>query len=346
MVKKIEITGIVKICPKCGLEKDLCEFGRLNRWSNIYQHICNICRTKERHKKYDKKNKDKRREYIKKYSKEYNIKNKEVIKIKNKKYKEDNKERLKIYSKEYVKKNKDLINEKRLKRYHKNKLKIEYKAKKEENKEKNRQKYNEYYYKNREKIKEKNKKRLREYYLKNSEILKTKSKNFREANKDKLKEIRNTDKCREQSRKYSKKRRELGKITEYVRSLKKDSNFKIRQLIAARVSSALKYKNNRKSNKTIVLLGCSIPEFKQYIELQFTEGMCWENRGYNGWHLDHIIPCAMFDLSIEENQRICFNYRNLRPLWGKDNIKKRTSIPENVFEKIYEITEILNLKTA
>jgi hypothetical protein len=36
------------------------------------------------------------------------------------------------------------------------------------------------------------------------------------------------------------------------------------------------------------LLGCSIDEFKKYIESLFEDGMTWQN--YPAWHIDHIIP--------------------------------------------------------
>ena len=48
--------------------------------------------------------------------------------------------------------------------------------------------------------------------------------------------------------------------------------------------------------------------------------MSWNN--YGEWHVDHIKPCAKFDLSEEEQQKKCFNYKNLQPLWGEDNLKK------------------------
>jgi hypothetical protein len=70
------------------------------------------------------------------------------------------------------------------------------------------------------------------------------------------------------------------------------------------------------------LLGCSIEEFKQYLQKQFKEGMTWSNYGQHGWVIDHIYPCCKFDLSIEEEQRECFNYKNLQPLWRKENSQK------------------------
>lgn len=85
---------------------------------------------------------------------------------------------------------------------------------------------------------------------------------------------------------------------------------------------------NRKSAKTIELLGCSIEFFKFHLESKFLSGMNWENRGKYGWHIDHIKPCSSFDLSKPEEQKKCFHYTNLQPLWAIDNLKK--------FNKIYE----------
>ena len=69
---------------------------------------------------------------------------------------------------------------------------------------------------------------------------------------------------------------------------KTDQHFKLSKVLRSRVSSALK--GNAKSQRTMDLLGCSIPEFRQYIEQQFTTGMTWEKQGL--WHLDHKRPCA------------------------------------------------------
>jgi hypothetical protein len=89
-----------------------------------------------------------------------------------------------------------------------------------------------------------------------------------------------------------------------------------------------------KSDHTLSLLGCSIEEFRKHIESQFQEGMTWENQGRNGWELDHIIPCSYFDLSDPEQQRICFNYRNLQPLWKLENRRKQAKVPDNVEELV------------
>ncbi len=68
------------------------------------------------------------------------------------------------------------------------------------------------------------------------------------------------------------------------------------------------------------MLGCSFPEFKSWMQSQFLEGMTWDN--YGKWHIDHIKPCALFDLSKQSEQELCFNYRNLQPLWAADNYRK------------------------
>jgi hypothetical protein len=81
-----------------------------------------------------------------------------------------------------------------------------------------------------------------------------------------------------------------------------------------------------KSHSTMVLLGCDIDFFLQHLENQFDSIMTWKNYGQFGWHIDHIIPCDAFDLTLEEEQKKCFHYSNLRPLWWVDNLKKSKKI--------------------
>lgn len=79
---------------------------------------------------------------------------------------------------------------------------------------------------------------------------------------------------------------------------------------------------NTKSGNTLKLIGCSFLELKIYLESQFKEGMTWNNHNLKGWHIDHIKPISLYDLSKEEEQKECFHYTNLQPLWAIDNIKK------------------------
>ena len=107
---------------------------------------------------------------------------------------------------------------------------------------------------------------------------------------------------------------------EYMRKRRQDPLQKMIDSQRTRLRKALN--QIEKSDKTMNLIGCSAIELKEYLESKFTEGMTWENRGREGWHIDHIKPCASFDLSDPEQQRECFHYTNLQPLWAKDNLRK------------------------
>jgi hypothetical protein len=99
-----------------------------------------------------------------------------------------------------------------------------------------------------------------------------------------------------------------------------DLNFRMLGNLRTRIYHAMK--KDTKGKKTKELLGCSIQELKIYLESKFREGMSWGNYGKYGWHIDHIIPCSMFDLTNLEQQKKCFHYSNLQPLWAVENLKK------------------------
>lgn len=67
-------------------------------------------------------------------------------------------------------------------------------------------------------------------------------------------------------------------------------------------------------------------ELREQLESQMSPDMTWDNYGVFGWHIDHIVPCAAFDLSQESHIHLCFNRRNLRPLWFESNIAKADTI--------------------
>lgn len=102
-----------------------------------------------------------------------------------------------------------------------------------------------------------------------------------------------------------------------------DPCFKLLNIFRSRITVAIK--TGKKSTSTIELLGCPLSVAKSHIESQFKEGMSWENHGE--WHIDHIKPCASYDLTLAEEQKKCFHYTNLQPLWAADNLAKSDKLP-------------------
>ena len=80
----------------------------------------------------------------------------------------------------------------------------------------------------------------------------------------------------------------------------------------------------KKSKSTQELIGCDIEQLWIHLEKSFKSGMTRKN--YGKWHVDHIIPCASFDLTKPEEQAKCFHYTNLQPLWASENLAKGSKI--------------------
>ena len=99
---------------------------------------------------------------------------------------------------------------------------------------------------------------------------------------------------------------------------------KIAAAIRTRVYNLLRY--GYKSKSTQELLGTTYKGLKEHLEKQFKEGMSWENYGFYGWHIDHILPLSSFDLTKAEEQKKAFHYTNLQPLSAKENLQKYSKI--------------------
>ena len=146
---------------------------------------------------------------------------------------------------------------------------------------------------------------------------------YRKLNRQMLNEINRIYylKNKQKIAKYGKKWKQLNKEKlnkRYINRLKTDINLKIRKYLQTRIWSALR--GIHKSVRTMELIGCTIEQLRRHLKKQFKPGMSWSN--YGKWHVDHIIPCASFDLSKSEEQRKCFHYTNLQPLWAEENIIK------------------------
>ncbi len=151
----------------------------------------------------------------------------------------------------------------------------------------------------------------REYYQQNKETINARIREYQMENPDKVqqwqKNFRNSDEFRAKRAEIMRERRAS------------DPLFKLEGNIRCRINDALK--NNRKSDSTEKLMGCSIEYMKQYLEWQFDDKMTWENHGVY-WHIDHITPISWFDLSDPEQQKDAFDYTNTQPLPITDNLSK------------------------
>jgi hypothetical protein len=173
-----------------------------------------------------------------------------------------------------------------------------------------------------------------------------KNKKYREENKEKFSMARkkyyanNIDKIRDEKKKYVAKTKDKKVAYDkqyrlenkekiktakknWEKSKKDDPIFKIKKNLRRRLHHALK--GNLKADKTFSLIGCFPNELKLYLEKQFSGDMCWENYG-SVWHVDHINPCDNFDFSNPDEQKVCFHFSNLRPLYKHDNVSKKYNI--------------------
>lgn len=111
-----------------------------------------------------------------------------------------------------------------------------------------------------------------------------------------------------------------------------DMGYRLGRSLSARLVYA--FKNTRTKKRpgiALELLGCSMEDFRIYLESKFDSGMTWQNYGRpsNGertWEIDHIMPCAIFDLTKPDHQKRCFHFSNLQPLWMDANRKKSKTV--------------------
>jgi hypothetical protein len=103
--------------------------------------------------------------------------------------------------------------------------------------------------------------------------------------------------------------------------------FRLYASIRTRINRTIKH--NIKCKKTIDLLGIDIKGLWKHLRSKFKPGMTKQNHG-KVWHIDHIIPCAAFDLSDPKQQIKCFHYTNLQPLFAHENLSKGAKILKSI----------------
>lgn len=198
-------------------------------------------------------------------------------------------------------------------------------------------KHKTYYQENKEDIKAKvvtyalqNKTKIKEYkknyYVENKAGVIA---DYNEKNKEAIKKTKKAsrEKSKEQTKMYNKAYRKENResIRLYERNkFLTDPNYRIRKSLGSRLTKAVR--RGEKKNSIVSLIGCTLDELRIHLERQFKPGMSWENYGLKGWHIDHRVPCNSFDLSKEEEQKACFHFTNLEPLWAFDNLSKNNKL--------------------
>jgi len=238
-------------------------------------------------------------------------KNKEKMKAYQKAYYEANK----AYQKAYYEANKEKIAEKK-------------KAYREANKEKIAEQRKAYYEANKEKIKayrESNKEKIKAYCKANKQKIADYQKARYEANKEKIAEQQkvyreaNKQKIADYKKAYEKQRK------------KRDPIFRLKLNYRRSCHTAFESIGQKKNNSSLKLLGLKTwQELAEHLELRFYdhpetgEKMTFDNHGYYGWHIDHIIPLSSAKTE-KEIIKLC-HYTNLQPLWAEENLAKSNKI--------------------
>ncbi len=200
------------------------------------------------------------------------------------------------------------------------------KAYRDNNKELYRQHGKQYRENNKTKIKEfreKNKNKAsfyqKKYYEKNKQQLDKKSKQYYQNNKEQILKYQ---------KEYSESHKE--KILYYKKKYNKikynnDVNFRLAEILRSRLHKAIKY--NKKIGSAVLDLGCTINEARAYIESTFyfieqeQQWTTWDNYG-KLWHIDHIKPLSLFDLTDRDQFFEACHYTNLRALYWKQNLSE------------------------
>lgn len=176
-------------------------------------------------------------------------------------------------------------------------------------------------------------------YAKNKHKYIEQRKKYRDGHKDTMKEycqiyrVENADKIatyENSSRRKELRRKNMRRWEN--EQMKNNPSYRVLKSLRSRLRSALK--GGYKTGSTIHDLGCSIEEFKAYLESKFYanpetgEQMTWSNYGQFGWHIDHIRPLMSFNLLEPEQIKIACHYTNLQPMWWKENLDKRSKDAE------------------
>lgn len=146
--------------------------------------------------------------------------------------------------------------------------------------------------------------RVRAYNEVNREKINDRQRDYANANPEKIKAYSRNNK--EKLAAYMRERRQSNPVARLACNIRRRLNY------------ALSVGGWEKSINTSQIIGCDWETLRRHLESQFSDGMSWDNMG--AWEIDHIIPYA--SAKTEEDVLRLSNYKNLQPLWKKDNRRK------------------------
>ena len=95
------------------------------------------------------------------------------------------------------------------------------------------------------------------------------------------------------------------------------------------------------SENYAMYFGLSIESFREWIEVQFTSDLNWDNFA-TAWQFDHIVPIAYFDFDKDEDLKLAWSFINIRvEEYNIDKIKRNridVIAVKAYFEQLYEKT--------
>ena len=119
----------------------------------------------------------------------------------------------------------------------------------------------------------------------------------------------------------------IAQQVEYNRNRRQtDEVYRLLRNCRRRLNKALK--GESKTAKTLELIGCAPDELLEHLERTMSPEVRALRDDEVEIVVDHIIPCAAFDFSIPEHQRICFHYTNLQYLDAPTNGSKSDTLPD------------------
>lgn len=171
--------------------------------------------------------------------------------------------------------------------------------------------------------KEKSRERARNWKKRNIEKNRNITKEWRKQNKEHIQEYTNSwyldNKHKEEYRARHNRNRK--------NRMKNDPKFKMASVYRSRTK---KFYNG--TLRSFDLLDCTIDILLSWLMFLDPE-LNFEDHGYYGWHLDHVIPVSLFDMLDMEQVQMCFHWSNLQPLDGRlNNIKNNNITIEEVEE--------------